>query len=133
MLAEAIVVFDEALIDPLRFRARRAGQAFSKMRFMSAQLEAYLADGLWLELAAHANAMAQRLALGLEALPGVEILYPVQINEIFARLPRGLIEGLAADGFGFYDRGAGEVRMVTAFKTTAEQIDALLAAALRNV
>jgi threonine aldolase len=129
MLAEAIVVFDETLIDPLRFRARRAGQGFSKMRFMSVQLEAYIKEGLWLGLAGDANAMARRLAEGLGAIAGVEILYPVQINEIFARLSQGLIDGLVADGFGLYDRGAGEVRMVTAFNTTAGQIDALLAAA----
>ena len=129
MLAEAIVVFDEALIDPLRFRARRAGQGFSKMRFMSAQLEAYIKEDLWLVLAANANAMARQIAQGLEAIPGVEILYPVQINEIFARLPRRLLDALVADGFGLYDRGAGEVRMVTAFNTTANQVDSILAAA----
>ena len=132
MLAEGLVVFDDKLIDPLRFRARRAGQGFSKMRFMSAQLQAYIADGLWLELAANANAMARRLASGLEAVPGVQLLYPVQINEIFARLPQRLIDALVADGFGLYDRGAGEVRMVTAFNTTERQIDGLLDALRRH-
>jgi len=132
MLAEGLVVFDETLIDPLRFRARRAGQGFSKMRFMSVQLEAYIRNGLWLDLAAHANAMARRLAAGLEAVPGIEILYPVQINEIFARLPQHLIDRLVAEGFGLYERGAGEVRLVTAFNTTAEQIDGLLAAVHRH-
>jgi threonine aldolase len=102
------------------------------MRFMSAQLQAYIADGLWLELAANANAMASRLASGLEAVPGVQLLYPVQINEIFARLPQRLIDALVADGFGLYDRGAGEVRMVTAFNTTERQIDDLLEALRRH-
>lgn len=132
MGAEAVVVFTEELAEPLGFRARRAGQVFSKMRFISAQLEAYLRDGLWLRLAGHANAMAARLAEGLAALPGVRLVHPVEINEIFALMPRKLIDGLLADGFGLYDRGGGEVRLVTAFNNTREQIDAFVAAARRH-
>jgi threonine aldolase len=131
MGAEAVVVFSEALAEPLRFRARRAGQVFSKMRFISAQLEAYLRDGLWLRLARHANAMAARLAAGLDAVPGVQLLHPVEINEIFAAMPQPLIDGLLEGGFGLYDRGGGTVRLVTAFNTTASQVDAFVAAARR--
>ena len=131
MGAEAVVVFSEELAEPLRFRARRAGQVFSKMRFISAQLEAYVQGGLWLRLAGHANAMARRLADGIAGLPGVRLLHPVEINEIFARMPRATIDGLLAAGFGLYDRGGGEVRLVTAFNTSAQQIDAFVAAARR--
>ena len=129
MGAEAVVVFKEELAEPLRFRARRGGQVFSKMRFISAQLEAYLQDGLWLRLARHANAMAARLAARLTGIPGIRLLHPVEINEIFAAMPPPLIERLLAAGFGLYDRGGGEVRLVTAFSTTAEEIDAFVAAA----
>jgi threonine aldolase len=131
MGAEAVVVFGEELAEPLRFRARRAGQVFSKMRFISAQLEAYLREGLWLRLAAHANAMAGRLAAGLAAVPGIRLAHPVEINEIFAIMPRPMVEGLLAAGFGLYDRGGGEVRLVTAFDNTETQIDAFVAAAHR--
>jgi threonine aldolase len=131
MGAEAVVVFAEELAEPLRFRARRAGQVFSKMRFISAQLEAYLQDGLWLRLARHANAMAAHLAAGLAAIPGVRLLHPVESNEIFAAMPEPLIQDLLAAGFGLYDRGGGEVRLVTAFNTTAEQIDGFVAAVRR--
>ena len=131
MGAEAVVVFTDELAEPLRFRARRAGQVFSKMRFISAQLEAYVQDGLWLRLARHANLMARRLADGITGLPGVRLVHPVEINEIFAQMPRAMIEGLLADGFGLYDRGGGEVRLVTAFNNTREQIDAFVAAARR--
>jgi threonine aldolase len=133
MCAEALIVFDESLREPLRFRARKAGQIFSKMRFLSAQLEAYVRDGLWLKLAGNANQAAKRLAEGLSRLPGVELLHPVEINEIFARFPNRLIDGLQADGIGFYDRGDGEVRLVTAFDTRTEQIDRLLTCALRHL
>jgi threonine aldolase len=129
MSTEAVVVFDQKLKDPLRFLARKSGHVLSKMRFASTQLEAYLEGGLWLRLASNANAVASRLAQGLQRLGGVELLYPVEINEIFARLPRRMIEGLAADGIGFYDRGGGEVRLVTAFNTRPEQIDHVLSRA----
>ena len=132
MGAEAVVVFGEELALPLRFRARRAGQVFSKMRFISAQLDAYLEHDLWLRLAGQANAMAARLAAGLAAVPGVRLRHPVEVNEVFADLPRPVVEGLLADGFGLYDRGEGEVRLVTAFNNTARQIDALVAAAHRH-
>jgi threonine aldolase len=131
MGAEAVVVFNEDLAEPLRFRARRAGQVFSKMRFISAQLEAYVEDGLWLRLAAHANAMAGHLAAGLSAIPGIRLLHPVEVNEIFANMPRSMVEGLLKEGFGLYDRGGGEVRLVTAFNNTEDQIDAFVAAARR--
>ena len=133
MAAEAVVVFDPELARELGLRARRAGQVFSKMRFISAQLEAYLEDNLWLRLAAHANALAARLAEGLRALPGVEPLHPVEINEVFLRMPRPMIDGLQAEGFGLYDRGGGEVRLVTAFNNTVGQIDAFVEAARRHV
>lgn len=132
LAAEAIVMFDESLAEPLRFRARKTGHVFSKMRFVSAQLEAYVEDGLWLRLAAHANAMADRLARGLAPIDGAELLHPVEINEIFMTLPKAAQDALRRDGFGFYDRGKGEVRLVTAFDTRPEQVDAFIASARRH-
>ena len=61
----------------------------------------------------------------------MRLVHPVEINEIFALMPRAMIEGLLADGFGLYDRGDGEVRLVTAFNNSKEQIDAFVAAARR--
>lgn len=151
LAAEAVVFFKRALADGFAFRRKRAGHLFSKMRFLSAQLEAYLADDLWLRNAAHANRMAARLADGLGRLPGVEIVYPVQANEIFARLPEPAITGLLADGFAFYrwdetpedgpqggvsregGAAAGLVRLVTAFDTEPAAVEALLAAAERHL
>ncbi len=132
LAAEAIVLFDETLAAPLRFRARKTGHVFSKMRFVSAQLEAYVKDGLWLRLAGHANAMAARLARGLAGIEGARLLHPVEINEIFMVLPDAVRRGLESGGFGFYDRGRGEVRLVTAFDTQPDQIDAFIAAALKG-
>lgn len=132
MCTDAVVVFDPALFEEAGYRARRAGQVFSKMRFLSAQLLAYVENGRWLELAGNANAMASRLSEGLAALDGVELVDPVEMNEVFARFPQALIDGLEADGLGFYNRGGGEIRAVTAFDTTAEQVDTFLTAARRH-
>ena len=125
LAAEAVLFFRSGLSDGFRFRRKRAGHLFSKMRFLSAQLDAYLNDDLWLDNARHANAMARRMADGLEAIEGVSFLYPVEANELFVRLPAPVREGLAADGFRFYDwapGGPGCVRLVTAFDTDMEAV-----------
>src|SRR5690606_3109262 len=103
---------------------------FSKMRFLSAQLHAYLTDGLWLANANHANAMATRLAVGLAALPAVHLLHPVEANAVFAALPGHAIDGMKAAGFLFYrwpNDNAEAIRLVTAFDTKPEDVDAFLA------
>ena len=126
MAAEAVVFFDTALADKFGYRRMRGGHLVSKMRFISAQLEAYLADGLWLKLARHANAMAQRFAQGLAAVQGVRILHPVEANEVFVQMPAPMIAGLRAAGFEFYDwlsdRG-GVIRLVGAFNTELAHVD----------
>ncbi|BBK31007.1 L-threonine aldolase [Stella humosa] len=130
MAAEAVVFFDRGRADRFAFRRKRAGHLFSKMRFLSAQLEAYLADGLWLANAAHANAMATRLAAGLQGLPGVTLRHPVEANTLFAALPGPAIDAMAAAGFRFYrwpDAGPDTIRLVTAFDTEAADVDAFLA------
>ena len=132
MAAEAVIFFNRDLAQTFGYRRKRSGHLMSKMRFLSAQLEAYITNNLWLNNAAHANKMANKLVTGLTNLPGVELCYPVDANEIFIQLPETVIAGLIADGFGFY-RWEGEhstiVRWVTAFDTKAESVDALIKAA----
>jgi threonine aldolase len=127
MAAEAVVFFDTTLAENFGHRRMRAGHLVSKMRFISAQLEAYLADGLWLKLARHANAMAQRLAKGLAAMPAVRILHPVEANELFVQMPPATIAGLRDAGFEFYDWWEeGVIRLVTSFNTDASHIELFL-------
>lgn len=129
---EALVVFNQALWPTLPFRRKRAGHLASKMRFLGAQMNAYLRDDLWLDNARHANRLARRLADGLAQVPGVQLPDPVVTNLFFARLPASLIEGLQRRGFDFYHGGRwepGVARFVTSFRTSAEQVDGLLAAA----
>ncbi|GAB2812998.1 threonine aldolase family protein [Lentzea nigeriaca] len=130
MTADAVVVFDRSLTPELSFRAKRAGQLTSKMRFQAAQLAAYLTDELWLRNARHANAMAARLQNGLKAVPGVELVASVDANIIFCRLPQHVTDGLLAQGYAFYhDRWEpGVARLVTSFATAPEDVDGLLTA-----
>ena len=132
--AEAIVFFDPARARDLPFRRKRAGHLFSKMRFLSAQLEAYVTDDLWLRNARHANAAAARLAKGLTALPGVRLRHPVEANELFVELPETVISGLSAAGAQFF-RWEGPtstcIRLVTAWNTREADVTAFLESASR--
>ena len=131
LAAEAVVIFAPELVPGLAERHKRAGQLLSKMRFVSAQWEALLADDLWLETARHANAMARRIAAGLHELPGAAVLFPVQANEVFAMLPAEARARAEAAGFALADwpdLGEGAVRMVTAFDTPDADVTAFLAA-----
>ncbi|MBW8727690.1 MAG: low specificity L-threonine aldolase [Inquilinus limosus] len=133
VMAEAVVFFDPDKAADFAFRRKRAGHLLSKMRFVSAQLEAYLADGLWLRLARNANARARQLAEGLQALPGVELLHPVEANEVFVRLPAALAEGLKRQGV-VAAHWEGEIwRFVGAFDTDAATIETVLERARRCV
>jgi threonine aldolase len=132
LAAEAIVFFDPELAEDFGRRRKRAGHLFSKQRFLSAQLLAYLGDDLWLRNGARANASAASLAAGLSSLPGASLVQTVEANEVFALLPERLIEGLESAGYIFYrwavreGEAGGIVRLVCAFDTTSEDVDALI-------
>jgi threonine aldolase len=132
-LCDAIVVFSPDLADGLAVQLRRAGQVWSKMRFASAQLIAYVEDGLWLEMARASNAAAARIAAGLHDIPGARLLAPVEANEIFLELPSATMDGLENDGFQFYRRSKSLARFVCRFDTTEAEADALLAALRRDL
>jgi threonine aldolase len=130
LAAEAVLFFDAALADGFERRRKRAGQLWSKMRFLSAQLDAYLADDLWRRNAGHANRMAQLLAAVLRDIPGVSLMQDVQANEVFAAMPDDLIAALQAGGAHFYrwidmpGVALPVARFVTAFSTTEAEIEA---------
>ncbi|WP_166297493.1 threonine aldolase family protein [Bradyrhizobium sp. 2S1] len=133
MSADAIVVFDQDLVEPLSYRLRRAGQTFSKMRFASAQLLAYIEDRLYLRLAAKANAVAARLGAGLAALPDVRLVAPVEANLVFVNLPALAIDRLAANGLQFARRGHDVIRFVARFDSTEQEADEVIALVHRAI
>lgn len=132
VFGEAVVVLSpEKVRGPLYLR-KLSMQLSSKMRFISAQFEAVLRDGLWLRSAAHSNAMAQRLAAGVRTLPGFEITSPVEANALFVRLPRAVAEKVMQD-FPFYlwDESDPEhpvARWMCSFDLTDADVDAFLEA-----
>lgn len=133
MAAEAVVVFNRDRASGLARRHKRAGHLFSKMRFLSVQLEAYLKDGLWLQLAARANRAADVLSAGLGRLAGVEVLYPVEANEVFVRMPPPLADGLKEAGYEFHlwPGSRDHYRFVACFATRVDEVNAFLALAKR--
>ena len=136
--AEAVVVLadDPRLAAALPYLRKQTLQLASKSRFLAAQLVALLEDGLWAELARHANAMADRLAAGVRDVAGVAITQPVEANAVFAALPRAAIERLRRD-WRFHEwrtpgrtlpDGVGEVRWMCAWDTEPADVDRFAAA-----
>jgi threonine aldolase len=136
--AEAIVFFNPDLARDFAYIRKRSAQLFSKTRFISAQFEAYLQDDLWLDLAQHANAMADRLRAGIGALNSARLAWDTTSNEVFAVLSRASAEAAREKGSAFYDWPvplamedlvAGDemlIRLVTSFATTEEDVDQFL-------
>lgn len=122
MSTDAIVCFDPSLADELTYRVKRAGQVASKMRYQSAQLDAYLTDGLWLRLAATANSAMRRLADGIDRL-GLELLERPAANMAFLRVDDRLADRFEERGLLFYRTAAETIRFVTSFRTTADEVD----------
>jgi threonine aldolase len=138
MAAEAVVFFKPELVKDFEFRRKRSGHLFSKMRFLSVQLQAYLEEDLWRHNAQQANRLATRLAKGLGQIPGVVFEHPTQANEIFVHLPKPVITALTDAGFTFYRWSANGsssttqlVRLVTSFDMAPETVDQFLAVAQR--
>jgi len=119
---DAIVCFDPAVAEQLVYRTKRAGHVASKMRFQSAQIEAYLTDGRWLMWAANANARMAQLVQGLGAF-GVAPLASPDANMAFFGVGEAVAARLAEAGLLFYGVGDGAIRLVTSFATTPAEID----------
>ncbi len=121
---EAVVFFKRELAEDFAWRVKQAGQLASKMRFVSAPWIGLLDDDVWLKNARHANAMARRLHDRIKALPGVNIMFPVEVNGVFAELPVVAQAKLREKGWRFYtfigERGC---RLMCAWDTTPETVD----------
>jgi threonine aldolase len=142
MGCEAVVFFNPEQAANFAFQRKRGGHTLSKGRFLGAQMEAYLKDGLWLALARRANDAARKLAVGLAEIPGVRLAWPAQVNEVFPIAPRSLVGALRAAGAGFYEwssRAAAPalaaredeafMRLVCSFETSDAEIDQFLSIA----
>ncbi len=141
---EAVVFFDAARAGDFLFRRKRGGHTVSKGRFLGAQMAGFLEGGHWLDLARRANARAARLAAGLAALPGVRLPWPTEANEVFPIVPAAMDEALRAAGARYYpwttrslganaapSEGERMLRLICAFDTEEETVDAFVAVAAR--
>jgi threonine aldolase len=125
LLGEAVVFCDPAHADGVAHLRKQTLQLASKGRFLAAQFVALLDGDLWLRSAAHANAMAERLAAALVDVPGVRLTQPVQANGVFAVLPPDATARLQRDWhFYTWDEVIGEVRLMCSWDTTAGEVDA---------
>ncbi len=136
LVGDAVVFLDPGLGHDFGLIRKQGMQLASKMRFLSAQFEALFGEGeLWRRNAESANAMAARLAAGVEGIGGVELIHPVDANGVFARLPRPVIDGLLADlpgdhPFYVWDEDENVVRWMCSWDTEAEDVDELIAAVI---
>jgi threonine aldolase len=122
--AEAVVAFDDRIAEELVYRTKRSGHVTSKMRYQSAQLAAYLTDGLWLRLARSSNERMAELVTELQPLAayGVRLQERVDVNMAFVEMPAAVIDAAADAGVLFYRMGPTSVRLVTSWQTTTSDV-----------
>ena len=133
LAAEAIVFFDREMAAQAPYLRMRAGHLFSKMRFVSAQFEAYFRGGLWLELAAHSNAMADQLREAVAGSNRARLAWPTTTNEVFIAMPAPAAEEMRKQGAQFHNWSFSEdfqangnevlVRLVTSFATEPDHVE----------
>ena len=128
MYGEAVVILNPKfaqsengkIFDDIRVEA---AQRPSKMRYVAAQFDALLTDDLWMRNARHSNAMAKTLYRAVQDVPKVELTQPIQSNAVFATIPRECIAPLREKYFfEVWDEETGEVRWMTAWDTTHEDV-----------
>ena len=127
LMGESCVLLNPALDVDMKYRRKQMTQLASKMRFMAAQMICYLESGIWRRNAEHSNAMAQLLRREVEKVEGVKIVYPVQVNSVFAQLPTAVWHRLQERYFFYdWDEAADVVRWMCSFDTTEEDIHAFV-------
>ena len=126
MFGEALIFFNKELAKDFAWIRKQNLQLYSKMRFLSAQFIPYIQDNIWYECAKNANDIAQYLKLELEKIQ-IPVTKEVLANAVFAILPEEIIPELQSH-FYFYiwDENIHEVRLVTSFDSTKEDVDSLI-------
>lgn len=134
MGVEAIILFDPAKAWELELRRKRGAHLFSKHRYLSAQMKAYLQDDLWIKLATDANARAAHLSRGLMQTPGATLAHPTQGNGVFAGFPRKAHKSVQEAGAHYYfwpgnqtlegpEEETLTARLMCSWSTTEEEVD----------
>jgi len=128
MLGEAVLIFNSELSRHTKFFRKQAAQLYSKMRFVSAQFIPYLEDEIWKHNATHSNKMAKMLEGLISDINKITVTQKVEANGVFATLPRDVIPLIRKEFFFYdWDESKGEVRWMTSFDTTEEDIHSFVA------
>jgi threonine aldolase len=128
LFGESVVFFNSGLYSNFKYIRKQGMQLVSKMRFISAQFEAYIESGIWQKNALHANNMAQLLFQKIKDTPQIKITQKVQANAIFAIIPERIIKPLQNKYFFYvWNENTNEVRWMTSFDTTPDDIDGFVA------
>ncbi len=123
-VGDCVIFFRKELAEEFDYRCKQAGQLASKMRYLSAPWVGLLSNDVWLKNARHANSMATALAAGLGEIQGIEIMFPVEANSVFARLPPKIDAGVRSRGWQFYDFiGAGGSRLMCSWDTQPSDVE----------
>jgi threonine aldolase len=126
--AEAVVFFNRELAREFEYRVKQGGQLASKMRFVAAQWVGLLRDGAWLRHAAHANALARRLADEIRSTPGLRLAVEPQVNAVFVQMPPAVHAQLEKRGWFFHPfAGENVYRLMCSWATTDTDIEAIIA------
>jgi threonine aldolase len=125
-IGEAVIFFDTRLAEDFDYRCKQAGQLASKMRFLAAPWVRMLESGAWLRYADHANTCATEFARKLSDLPQVELMFKVEANAVFLKLPPAVAEGLHERGWMFYTFIGGAARFMFAWDAEPERMNALV-------
>jgi len=127
MMAESVISFRPELTENLKYIRKQSTQLYSKMRYVAAQFIAYLSDDLLYHNALHANQMATVLREKLEAVGCCHFTQPTQANMVFLQIPAQLITELLKKHFFYvWDELQNEIRFVTSWDTTMDDIDTLV-------
>ena len=134
MYGEAVVFLNKNLVTDFKYIRKQGMHLASKMRYISAQFEALLSGDLWKRSAAHSNRMARLLAGELEKIPQVTLTQPVDANGVFAIVPRKYIPSLQKKYFFYvWNEETSEIRLMTSFDTTEQDVEEFVALVKRIV
>jgi threonine aldolase len=123
MLGEAVLIFNPSLARHTKYYRKQAAQLYSKMRFVSTQFIPYLQEEIWKTNAKHSNEMARLLADSISGINAIKITQKVEANGVFAILPKEIIPIIRKEYFFYdWDESKGEVRWMTSFDTTEDDV-----------
>jgi threonine aldolase len=124
MLGEAVVFCNPALADDFRYIRKQMLQLPSKTRYIAAQFLPYLCEGLWKELAGNSLDKARELEHRVRGISGVEIVYPVDSNAVFAKIPKDWVKPLREKYFFYvWDEKESVCRWMASWDTTSEDVE----------